>query len=156
DLCQGIAEPAPKPGPGRKPIPLRDAVFSAVFKVYSTLSARRFMCDLAVAQRKGYIAKVPHFTAIANALEMTAMTPILRALIAESAKPLKAVEVDFSVDSSGFTSSRFVRWFDHKYGKPMQEHDWVKVSLMCGVRTNIVAAVEVDERYAGDSPRFRP
>ena len=42
----------------------------------------------------------------------------------------------------------FHRWFDHKYGTERQEHDWVKVHLMCGVRTNIVTAVEIRDRDA--------
>jgi transposase len=84
------------------------------------------------------------------------MTPILHALIGESALPLRAIEVDFAVDSSGFATSRFVRWFDHKYGKPMQEYDWVKCSVMTGVKTNVVTAVRIDERYAADCPQFLP
>lgn len=35
-LCEGIKQPARKTGPGRNPIPLCDAVFSAVMKVYTT------------------------------------------------------------------------------------------------------------------------
>ena len=156
DLCQGIVEPPRPRRKGMQPLRLADAIFAAVFKVYSTISGRRFSCDLADAHAKGYLERLPHYNKVFTYLENPALTPILRALIAESAKPLKAVEVDFAVDSSGFTSSRYVRWFDHKYGKPMQKHDWVKVSLMCGVKTNVVTAVEVDERYAGDSPRFAP
>lgn len=56
-----------------------------------------------------------------------------------------------AVDSSGFSTSRIVRWFDQKYGTIRQEHDWVKVHLMCGVRTNIVTAVEIRDRYAADT-----
>ena len=52
--------------------------------------------------------------------------------------PLKSVEVDFAVDSSGFTTCHFTRWFDHKYGIVKQQHDWVKCHIMCGVKTNIV------------------
>src|SRR5258708_744706 len=74
----------------------------------------------------------------------------------QSSLPLKSVEVDFAVDSSGFTTSRFTRWFDVKYGKPRAEHHWVKVHLMCGVKTNIVTAVEVGEPFSGDSPFFPP
>ena len=37
---------------GRPRVSLRDMVFSAVFKVYSTVSGRRFMCDLNDARRK--------------------------------------------------------------------------------------------------------
>jgi hypothetical protein len=109
DLCRAIPEPPAKPGRGRKPLRLADQVFTAVFKVNSTVSARRFMCDLADAHEKGYILKVPHFNAISNALETEAVSPILKALIAESSMPLKSIERDFAVDSSGFATSRFVR-----------------------------------------------
>jgi transposase len=64
---------------------------------------------------------------------------------------LNTVETDFAVDSSGFSTSRFVRWFDHKYGVARQEHDWVKVHLMCGVRTNVVTSVEIRDRRAADT-----
>lgn len=156
DLCRELPEPPRKPGRGRKPLRSADSVFAAAFKVYSTLSARRFMCDLAGAHEKGYILKVPHFNAISTALEMPSVTPILKALVAMSSLPLKSVEVDFAVDSSGFATSRFVRWFDHKYGVVRRKYDWVKVHLMCGVKTNIVTAVEIADRNAHDSPQFSP
>jgi len=63
------------------------------------------------------------------------MTPILRSLVELSALPLKGVESDFAADSTGFSTCRFVRWFDHKYGVVRQEHDWVKCHMMCGVKT---------------------
>jgi hypothetical protein len=69
-------------------------------------------------------------------------------LIGESARPLASVECDFIVDSSGFATSRFVRWYDHKYGVVKQEYDWVKVSVCTGRTTNIITAVEIDERVA--------
>jgi transposase len=156
DLCRDIPEPPVKPGPGRKPLRMADMVFSAVFKVFSTLSARRFMCDLEDAHAKGYLAKVPHFNAISNALEMKSLTPILKSMIVRASLPLKSIEMDFAIDSSGFATSRFVRWFDHKYGVVRQKYDWVKVHLMSGVKTNIVTSVEIGERYAGDCPQFAP
>ena len=149
DLCSGIAEPA-QPKNGRPRLPMQDALFSAVFKVYSTVSGRRFMTDLREAQAKGYIQKTPHFNSIFNYLENPALTPILRDLITETSLPLKAIETDFACDSSGFTTSRFHRWYDHKYGV-RQEHEWVKVHLMCGVRTNIVTAVEIKDKHASDT-----
>ena len=38
----------------------------------------------------------------------------------------------------------------------MQEYDWVKVSLMTGVKTNVVTAVEIDERYGAGTARSSP
>jgi len=150
DLCSGISEPA-QPKCGRPRLPIQDALFAAIFKVYSTVSARRFMSDLRDAQTKGHISKTPHFNSIFNYLENPALTPVLREMITETSLPLKAVEVDFACDSSGFTTSRFIRWFDHKYGAPRQQHEWVKVHLMCGVRTNIVTAVEIKDKDASDT-----
>jgi transposase len=155
DLCSGISEPV-RSRNGRPPIPIQDAIFAACFKVYSTVSGRRFMTDLRGAQAKGYIQKTPHFNSIFNALENPALTPILRALITETSLPLKAVEVDFAADSSGFTTSRFVRWFDHKYGAVRQQHEWVKVHLMCGVKTHIVTAVEIRDKDASDTKLLPP
>jgi transposase len=114
------------------------------------------MGDLREAYRQGYISQPIHYNSISKYLEMPILTPILHGLIAESARPLSAVEVDFAVDSSGFSTSRFVRWYDHKYGKPMTKYDWVKVSLMCGVKTNVVSAALIDEKKGGDCPRFAP
>ena len=151
DLCRGVNQPQIKKN-GRPSIPLSDAIFSVTFKVYSTVSARRFMSDLRDAQGKGFIGKTPHYNSIFNYLENPELTPILRNLITESSLPLKSVESDFAVDSSGFTTSRFTRWFDHKYGQVREQHDWVKCHLMCGVKTNIVTAVEIHERNTNDSP----
>jgi transposase len=150
DLCAGVPE-LPRTKNGRPPLRIQDALFAACFKIYSTVSGRRFMTDLREAQAKGYIEKTPHFNSIFNYLENPALTPILRALIAESSLPLKAVEVDFAADSSGFTTSRFIRWFDHKYGAVRQQHEWVKVHLMCGVKTHIVTAVEIRDKNASDT-----
>jgi transposase len=151
DLCRGVAEPQVKRA-GRPKLLLSDAIFSVAFKVYSTVSARRFMSDLREAQGRGFISRTPHYNSIFNYLENPEMTPILRNLITQSSLPLRAVEVDFAADSSGFTTSRFTRWFDHKYGVTREQHDWVKCHLMCGVKTNIVTAVEIRDRNANDSP----
>src|SRR5262245_14052092 len=109
------------------------------------------MTDLREAQAKGFIRKTPHFNTIFNYLEDKHLTPILRELITRSSLPLKGIETDFALDSSGFSTSRFVRWFDQKYGGMSQGRDWVKVPLMVGVRTHVVTAVEIRERHAADT-----
>jgi uncharacterized Zn finger protein len=45
DLCSGIAEPERQKN-GRPPLPIHDALFAACYKIYSTVSGRRFMTDL--------------------------------------------------------------------------------------------------------------
>jgi transposase len=77
---------------------------------------------------------------------------VLQSLISKSSLPLKSVETDFAVDSTGFSTCHFTRWFDHKYGTVKQQHDWVKCHIMCGVKTNIVTAVEIHGRNTNDCP----
>lgn len=151
DLCAGLANP-PKAGKGRPRVPLSDAVFCAALKVYTTMSGRRAMTDIREAAERGFITKAPHFNSVLNCLEDETLTPILRELIAESAAPLAAVETAFAADSSAFTSSKFARWYDAKYGVERSYHVWQKVQMMCGVKTNIVTAAEVCEQDGPDSP----
>jgi transposase len=152
DLCRGIVEPPPRQGRGRKPIPLRDAVFAACFKVYSTVSCRRFMSDLRDAHQRGHVGTLPHYNSIFNYLENPSLTPVLSDLVMKASLPLRTVEVDFAPDSSAFTTSKFVRWYDQKWGKVREWHQWVKLQMICGVKTNIITAAEVCEQDGPDSP----
>ncbi len=130
-------------------MPLDDMIFSAAFKVYSTVSARRFMCDLRDSHAKGYISRVPAYNTIFKYFENDLLTPHLQMLIEESALPLQTVASAFAVDSSGFSTSRFIQWVQAKHHNPklLEARDWVKVHLMCGVQTNIVTAVDITDRF---------
>jgi transposase len=114
------------------------------------------MCDMSDAVAKGHLSRPVHYNSIARFMESPGLTPILRRLIEESSLPLAAVETDFAADSTGFATSRYARWFDHKYGRPMQECEWVKVHAMTGVKTNIITAVELGIGADNDSPQFVP
>jgi transposase len=149
DLCKGIEEPPPS-HTGRPRIPLSDAIFAAVFKVYSTVSGRRFMSDLADAKEKGHLSRTPCYNSIFNVLEDEKTSAVLEALVIETANPLKVIETKFAVDSSGFSASRFDRWFDHKWGDLRSIRVWVKAHIMVGCTTNVITACEVS--HAGDSP----
>jgi transposase len=148
-LCDGINVPK-QLGPGCRRVPLDDAIFSAVFKVYSTVSGRRFMSDMNDARAKGHVDRMPSYNTIFRVLESEETTAVLESLIAESANPLKAFETKFAVDSSGFSSSRFDRWFDHKWGDIRSVRIWTKAHIMVGVTTNVITACEVSN--AGDCP----
>ena len=164
-LCEGLEGPPQQMG--RPRVPLSDRIFASVFKVYSTLSGRRFMSDLREAKQRGLMGHMPNFCSISRFLESEELTPCLKRLIIESAVPLRAVEWDFAVDSSGFSTGVYQKWVDAKWGKyrrpygdertqPVKVQDWLKVHLMCGVKTNIVTAVEITHAHAGDSPQFGP
>ena len=148
DICNGVQEP-PQTN-GRPRIPRADGIFAACYKVYSGFSARRFMTDMRTAKDDGYVNSAMHFNSVLNFLENPALTPILKAMIVEASRPLASVEVDFAGDSTGFMTSRYERWFDHKYGVPKKKQEWVKVHLTCGVKTNIVTAVVIKDKHADD------
>lgn len=44
------------------------------------------------------------------------------------------------------------RWFDHKWNVPKKSVQWVKLHLVCGVRTNIVTAADATPSQSADSP----
>lgn len=156
-LCQGIGSPA-QHGAGQRRLLLEDMIFAMAFKVYSTISCRRFMTDLREAHGKGYISKLPCYNSIFNYFEDEMLTPYLQMLIEESALPLKAIEKDFALDSSGFSTCRFEQWVQAKYNEPqlLERRTWLKAHLICGVKTNVVTAVEITDHWAGDSPYFKP
>ncbi len=154
DLCSTI--PQPPQANGRPRLPLGDMAFAATFKVYSRFSSRRFSSDLREAHQRGLIARAPHFNSVTNYMSDRALTPVLHGLIDVSALPLRAVETDFAVDSSGFGTSRFDHWLDHKYGQPAQARRWIKAHIMVGVRTNVVTGVEVSAWNDNDSRYFGP
>jgi hypothetical protein len=70
DLVSGVQTPEQKRG--RPSLPLSDMLFAAAYKVYSTVSARRFMTDLREAAVKGDIECVPHFNSVLGVLELRA------------------------------------------------------------------------------------
>jgi len=75
------------------------------------------------------IEKAPHFNSVLNALENPDLKPILTSMIETSAMALKSVESDFAVDSSGFSTCRFERWFDHKHCGERFKRECVKVHI---------------------------
>lgn len=154
DLCAGIQVTLPKASRGRPPMCLRDAVFMGIFKVYSTVSARRFMSDLREAQRRGHIQETLTFNTAWKCLQNPAVTPILHELIRRSALPLRSVDVDFAVDSTGFSTSKFTKWIDEKYGTVQQKCEWVKAHCCVGVKTNVITAAYIGDKNAADSPQF--
>ena len=115
ELCDGVPQPPQKMG--RPRLPLSDMIFSVGTKIYSTMSGRRAMTDVRNAQANGQLDKTPSFTSVFRYLETPELTPLLKSLIEQSALPLKGVETDFAADSSGFSTSVYDRWFDHKWGK---------------------------------------
>ena len=157
DLCRNLPD-RERQGDwqGPKPHKTRDAIFAMALKVYVGLSTRRVATDLRLAQKEGFITKVIPGGKLSTFFEDEYFTPILIDLIEKSAAPLAAVESTFAFDSSGFSSNRFERWYDEKYGITRKKCVWVKAHVACGVKTNVITAVRILEKDSGDSPQFKP
>jgi transposase len=131
-----------------------EMIFNSVMKIYSTFSLRRFMSDIKIAKEFGLIDYIPCYASVGHFLQEEELTPILKRLIQISALPLRDVEIDFAGDSTGFSTSRFARWFDQKYGRESKKRIWIKCHAMCGVKTNIITAVEISDGFSNDSPQL--
>jgi transposase len=154
ELCKGMEDPVCEFG--RPRTPLSDVLFAAALKVYSTVSTRRFCSDLQEAHAKGYISKAPSYNTVLDYFGYEALTPYLKQLVEVSSLPLKGMESDFAVDSSGFGTGNYSQWVGVKYGKDEDWRDWLKLHVMVGVRTHIVTGVEISDRDSHDTNYFEP
>jgi len=152
ELCSLIEEP--KHQVGRKPVVTKDMIYALALKTYLTYSSRRSCGDIKLATKAGYLEKSFHFNTLLKYLEDQRLKPLIKELIEISALPLKQVEIDFAVDSTGFGTSKFVRWFDIRIQKSNLRRNFKKCHAICGVTTNIVTSVEVSESYSHDSKYF--
>lgn len=152
DLCDTIEQPEQRKG--RPRLRLSDMVYSEALKVYRQSTGRRIISDLRAATRDEQLAKTPSPGSIYRYMEDPGLKPVLRGLIERSARPFVAFEQVFAIDSSGFSSSVYESWHDHKHGGKKvvrKEQCWTKAHLMCGVSSNIVTAVEVTETPTADA-----
>jgi len=152
-LCDGIEAPAQK-ATGRRPIPFSDAIYGMVTKVYTTVSGRRASTDIRACAAGGKLASAPHYNSIFNYFDRADVTPVLVNLIEQSSAPLAGVETAFAVDSTGFSTSVYRRWFDAKYGREMAESTWLKAHAIVGTKTNVVTSISVTDSHGADSPEL--
>ena len=118
------------------------------------MSTRRVMSDVRDARFKALLDCIPSPASIFRYMEDPSLTAPLDLLIVRSSQALRTVEMDFAVDSSGFSSSVFSRWFDVMWGKDRKVQEWVKANVMTGVKTNVVTAVSVTPGHTGDAPEL--
>jgi transposase len=152
DICENVEQPTYKFG--RPTLPFSDMLFGSVMKVYTGFSLRRFMSDMKIAHDYGLVSEVPCYSSLSNFMNKEEVKPILENLITLSAMPLREVENSFAVDSSGFSTSRYARWFDYKWGKEKKYKVWIKAHINTGVKTNIITSVKVTEGQENDSPQL--
>lgn len=152
DLCNNIEQPLYKFG--RPTLPFSDMLFGCVMKIYTGFSLRRFMSDMKISKEMGLINKIPCYSSLSNFMNKKEIKSVIEELIITSSLPLKEIEKDFAADSSGFSTSRFGRWFDYKYGKEKTHRLWIKAHIISGIKTNIITSVEITDGNANDSPQL--
>src|SRR3989344_4356570 len=153
DITSRIQQPAYTFG--RPTIPLSDMAYNVVFKVYSTYSGRRFTSDMNITKEKGYIENTAHFNSIFNYLRKKELTPLLAQIVQLTSMPLRTIERDFAIDSTGFGTSNFQRWYSFKHGKEISSRRWVKCHFMTGVKSNIITSVSITSEFDNDSPELK-
>jgi len=155
DVCSTIVTP-PHPGRGPKPIPYGDLVYGMCTKIYTGFSGRRVGSDIRANVAAGLMTRAPRASSIWAAFDKPEMTPILTRAIEDVAATLAPIETKFAIDSTGFSTSVYRRWYDAKYGKEMKELGWLKAHAMAGVTTNIITAVRITKGTDHDSPELPP
>ena len=141
---------------GRPSDNMKDIVYAMLLKAYTGLSSRRLISDLEIAKNLHYIEKVPCYSTLMNYFNDTRLRTLLRELVELSAMPLAQVEEDgsFSTDSSGFSTSKFGRWFDYKFNEEKERREYKKAHIMIGNKTNVVTAVTITDSHGADAPQL--
>jgi hypothetical protein len=154
-LCSGIRNPV-RSGRGRPRMPLADVIYAATMKTFVGYSGRRSTTDVNDCLGMGFLDKAPAYNTVFDYLERPELTPLLMTLIQESATPIAEIDHEraFGLDSTGFSTQVYRRWFDHKYGKEVKEATWVKLHISIGVRSKIITAAVVTDGTCGDSPQL--
>ena len=139
---------------GRPRLKLRDQIFCCILKSYSQKSSRRAQHLFHDVLRKQYITHAPHFNAVSKTLIRPEITSLLHEMVHLSSLPLAEIETGFAVDSSGFRCSSFGAYCELAHGTK-QMHNWLKVHICTGVKTNIVTDVIITGEYGADSPQLK-
>ncbi len=159
----------PRAGRGKPRCYLGTMIFCLVHKAYSTLSARRLQSQLKIAASLGYLRAplptcgdgghsklhIPAFNTVLEYQRASWMTPILLELVTLSAAPVRRVETGFAVDGTGWSIRLYERWLDHRLESESTRQGWVKLHLVSGVSTNVVARAVVSPGSHHDNPYFR-
>ena len=152
-LCDTIEQP--EQHMGRPRLRLGDMVYSLALKVYRQSTGRRIIPDLRSADREERLDRTPSTGSIFRYMENPDLKPLLVALIEQSALPFAKLETVFALDSSGFSSNVYSRWYDHKHGGKKvvrKKQNWTKAHIMIGVRSHIVTTCDVADRPTHDTP----
>ena len=139
---------------GKPQNPLSDTIYSMVFKVYTTFSGRRFNTDMREAEQKGLISRRIPRSSMFDYFNKKELTPLLAQMVTLTSLPLRSIETDFAIDSTGFGTSNFQRWYSFKHGKEISSRRWVKAHFITGTKSNIITSVKITSEFDNDCPQL--
>jgi len=152
ELVSSIEEP--EQHMGRPRLKLGDLLFCCITKGYSKQSSRKVHHLFEEAMRRHYISYAPNYRAISKALLRPEITSQLYELVRLSSLPLVEIDDVHAVDSTGFRCSSFGAYCEHAHGTKRM-HNWLKVHICTGVKSNIITDVIITDEFEADSPQFK-
>ena len=152
DITSRIRQPAYTFG--RPKGNLGDNIFAMVFKTYSTFSGRRFATDMNWALEKGFIENRVPYNTMFDYFKKPELTQILSQMVTLTSLPLRTAETKFNIDSTGFGTSNFQRWYSFKHGKEICPRRWVKCHFVNGTKSNIITSVKITTENDNDCPQL--
>ena len=138
---------------GRHPLPDADMLFLMIDRVHHELSIRRYYPFAETAKQEGFTTCIPSQAKLADAYDTERYTEILNDMLMISATPLSFIEHHFSVDASGFRTTRYSDWFGEKH-KVKQKNIWKKMHIVVGVNTNVICAIRITDSNVADTVEF--
>src|SRR4028118_32093 len=153
-LCQGITETMPAERRPREQ--LSDVVFCLVLKIYGKFSYDLLISFLDSLDTGKYLSHVPSAMTLNNYMRDEKLTPILKKLIGESSLPLRGIETHFAIDSTPLFLHSYYLSVDSKTKKKVERRDWIRLHLVCGVKTGIVPSADATLRIVAEQKLFEP
>ena len=168
----------PQRGKGRPTFPLGHVVYAVVLKGYHRCPTRPIESFLREAVELGYlrnlpmcssreihesghaadsgVVRIPSYNGVGYFERSQWLTPLLLELVSLTARPLRGVEREFAVDGTGWSTRWYDRWLDHRLSEESDRQQWVKLHLVIGCNTNVVARAAISPGSHHDSPYFIP
>ena len=163
---------------GRPPFPLGHVVYAVVLKGYHRCPTRPIESYLREAVELGYLrnapmdpsmevngsgdagnlepVRIPSYNGVGYFERSQWLTPLLLELVTLTARPLRGVEREFAIDGTGWSTRWYDRWLDHRLSEESDRQQWVKLHLVVGCNTNVVARAAISPGSHSDMPYFRP
>jgi len=152
ELCRGLPKHEVGKKGGRPRLPLSDLVYAAVSKLYLRQQIRQHSDHMKVAHEAGFISQIPKPSTLLNFFSDPDTAEILKGLIGTAAETLNDVEQGvFAADATTFSLPRFKRVFKYDQMKAIETRATIKADLICGVKTNVIAAVTVTRQHESQS-----